>query len=147
MPRLTGTGQTQPTRGSRSDSADSSPARAILPPPSTSSPRLPLILHVSAAATEAGDSSRQGCAGPAPRAGHHLCDLPVADTIHHSARHLGGSGGSSLVGTPGSTSTCLIRRTCQKHFSLPYTTFTAAVILYDAIYSTPSKPISVFTAK
>lgn len=77
-----------------------------------------------------------------PSRGWHHPSLSAAP-----ARHLGGSSGSSLVGTAGSTSTCLIRRTCQKHFSLPYTTLTAAVILYDAIYSTPSKPISVFTAK
>jgi len=45
------------------------------------------------------------------------------------------------------THTYSIRRTHQKRFSLPLTAFTAAVILYDAIYSTPSKPISVFIAK
>lgn len=76
-----------------------------------------------------------------PSRGWHHPSLSAAPS-----RHLGGSG-FSLVGTAGSSSACLIHCTCQKHFSLPYTAFTAAVILYDAIYSTPSKPISVFTAK
>lgn len=90
--------QTHPSHSSRSDRADSSPAGLILPPPPSTFPLgLLLNLSFSAAATEAGDSSRQGCAGPAPRAGHHPCDLPavagcrrrslpMADTIHHSAR-------------------------------------------------------------
>lgn len=70
--------QTQQSHSSRWDSAHSSPAGLILPPPSTFPPGLLLNLRISAAATEAGASSRQGCAGPAPRARHHLCDLPAA---------------------------------------------------------------------
>lgn len=83
------------------------------------------------------------------------CRLPTekpARGWHHRSlsatlsRHLDGND-FSLVGTAGSSFTCLICCTCQKHFPLPLTAFTAAVIFYDAIYSTPSKPISVFIAK
>lgn len=76
------------------------------------------------------------------------CRLPTEEPSRGWHRpSLNTSPARHLVGTAGSSSTALIHCTCHKQFALPCAAFTAAVILYDAIYSAPSKPISVFTAK
>lgn len=89
---------------------------------------------------------------PQPSCGCRLPTEKPSRGWHHRSlhatpsRHLDVSN-FSLVGMAGSSFTRFICRTHQKRSSLPLTAFTAAVILYGAIYSTPSKPISVFIAK
>lgn len=162
LPWLPGTGRTDPAIPRQQlGQHRSSPAGVIVPSPSTFSLGLPLPLCVSAAATEAADSSGQSLSQPraqswaSPPQPSCGCRLPTEKPSrgwHHRSldatpsRHLDVSN-FSLVGMAGSSFTRFICHTHQKRSSLPLTAFTAAVILYGAIYSTPSKAISVFIAK